>query len=248
MDSDNSTVKKTYKRVKIDNMLTKLMESGQSFFVRRGTECNELLFDGVHNVYSTGRNNFPKNKIFLFNSVSADVKRFLRENPFIELPPKKNTRHFNYKYDLDLGVTTGTDLNHAYWRIAYVKGYISKSTYEKGLDEQCKALRLATLSTLGRKKTFEKYENGVFVENVTISEENEQLTKIFTDIRYSCFYMMYELSVILKDDFFCWKTDCIYYRDTPKNRQIVQDFFDNRKMSWKQLVYDFEDNGEDVEY
>jgi hypothetical protein len=59
---------------------------------------------------------------------------------------------------------------------------------------------------------------------------------------------MYELSVILKDDFFCWKTDCIYYRDTPKNRQIVQDFFDNRKMSWKQLVYDFEDNGEDVEY
>ena len=99
--------------------------------------------------------------IFLFNLVNRDVKKFLKTNPFIELPPKKDVTSYSYTYDLEEGELTGTDLDHAYWRIAFAKGYISKKTYNYGLDDMAKPLRLATLSILGREKVFEKWENKI---------------------------------------------------------------------------------------
>jgi hypothetical protein len=229
-------------------MYSNLVEGKGNFLIRRGSECNELIFDGLHNVYATENKNFPSNKIFLFNLVNRDVKKFLKTNPFIELPPKKEVTFYSYTYDLEEGRTTGTDLDHAYWRIAYAKGYISKKTYDYGLDDMAKPLRLATLSVLGREKVFEKWENGEYVESITLKPKDEQLRMVYADIRYSCFYMMFELCKILGRDFFCWKTDCIYYRDSEKNRKIVQDYFTEREMLWKQLVYDDKDRSTEVDY
>lgn len=248
MDFENENIQRSYKRVSMKNTYNTLVEGKGDFLVRRGSECNELIYDGFHNVYATESKNFPSKLIFLFNLVALNAKKFLKTNPFIELPPKKDVTHYSYTYDLDEGVLTGTDLNHAYWRIAYVKGYISKKTYNYGLDETAKALRLATLSVLGREKVFERWEKGKYVENITWKQKDEQLRMVYEDIRLSCFYMMYQLSLILGDDFFCWKTDCIYYRNTPKNVAIVQGFFNERKMLFKQLVYDDKDRSEDVIY
>ena len=47
---------------------------------------------------------------------------------------------------------------------------------------------------------------------------------------------MYECSVLLGDDFDCWKTDCIYYRDTPENVEKVTAYFTSKDMLFKQLV------------
>lgn len=248
MEFNFDNVKRNYKRVPMTNMYSNLVEGKGSFLIRRGSECNELIFDGLHNVYATENKNFPSNKIFLFNLVNRDVKKFLKTNPFIELPPKKEVTFYSYTYDLEEGRTTGTDLDHAYWRIAYAKGYISKKTYDYGLDDMAKPLRLATLSVLGREKVFEKWENGEYIESITLKPKDEQLRMVYADIRYSCFYMMFELSKILGRDFFCWKTDCIYYRDSEKNRKIVQDYFTEREMLWKQLVYDDKDRSTEVDY
>lgn len=248
MDYDFDNVRRSYKRVYMDNMYDNLVKGKGNFMIRRGSECNELIFDGLHNVYATKNKNFPSNKIFLFNLVTRDVKKFLKTNPFVELPPKKDTASYSYNYDLEDGNLTGTDLDHAYWRIAFVKGYITKKTYDYGLDDTAKPLRLATLSVLGREKVFEKWENGEYVESITLKPQVEQLRMVYADIRLSCFYMMYEVSKLLGDDFFCWKTDAIYYRNTPKNIKLVQDFFDERRMLYKQLFYDTTDRSEDVEY
>ena len=126
MDFDFENTQRNYKRVSMDNMYANLVEGKGDFLIRRGSECNELIFDGIHNIYQTQSKNFPSNKIFLFNLVTRDVKKFLKANPFVELPPKKDVTFFSYTYDLQDGITTGTDLNHAYLRIAFVKGYISK--------------------------------------------------------------------------------------------------------------------------
>lgn len=248
MEIDLTKVSRKYKRVSMDSMYSTLIEGKGDFLIRRGTECNELIFDVNHNVYTTQNKNFPSKKIFLFNLVQKNVQKFLKTNPFIEIPPKKDVSFYNYKYQHGKGEITGTDLDHAYWRIAYAKGYITKRTYEFGLDDTAKPLRLATLSVLGREKVFEKFVDGVFVEKVVIRPKDEQLRTVYADIRFSCFYMMYELSVILGEDFDCWRTDCIYYRDTPKNRQTVQDYFDEREMLWKQLVFDKTDRSQDVQY
>jgi hypothetical protein len=241
MEIDFKELKREYRRIPIDKYLSKIKAFGSDFYVRIGSECNELIFDGRHRVYATENKNFPPRLIFLFNLVKKDVKKYLHSNPIIELPPsRQNTQKYNYDYDDTVGTITATDLNHAYWRIAYIKGYISKKTYIKGLDEQAKALRLATLSVLGRKKSFDKYVNGVFVGEVIVQKPDSQLRSVYDDIRFSCYYMMYELSEILGEDFDCWKTDCIYYRDTPENRQKVHQYFEEREMLFKQLVYGIE--------
>jgi hypothetical protein len=226
-----------YKKVKMDRVYDKLVRNKIDFFVRRGSECNELIYDKEHRVYSSGNKNFPNDKIFLFNIVQQDCKKFLAKYSFVELPPKVNVSEYNYDYEHGEGVITGTDLDHAFWRIAYVKGYISKKTYDYGLDDRAKALRLATLSVLGREKSYEKFVEGEFVELVILKQKDEKLQSIYKDIRYSCYYMMYELATMLGNDFDCWRTDCIYYRDTLENRKIVHDYFEEREMMFKQLVY-----------
>lgn len=236
MDNQEQKLKRIYSKTKVDTFYNKLVKGKGNFMVRFGSECNELIFDNVHNVFSTVNKNFDNKLLCLFNMVQCDVKNFLNINPYIDIPKRVNTAEHNYKYDDNIGTLTATDLDHAFWRIAYVKGYITKSTYEKGLPSSGKAIRLASLSVLGRGKKFDRYVNGEFFESVVTKDSDATLQKVYVDIRYSCYYMMYELSQLLKDDFESWKTDCIYYRDTPENRKIVHNYFEEREMLFKQLI------------
>lgn len=226
----------TYSKVRVDRFYDKLVKGKGSFFIRMGSECNEVIFDNTHIVFATESKSFPAKMIFLFRMVQVDVKKFLHLNPFIKLPPKVSTAEYNFNYEHDRGKLTGTDLDHAFWRIAYVKGYIRKETYEKGLNPLAKAVRLASLSVLGAERKFDQYVDGVKVNTIVRRKKDEQLQRVYVDIRYSCYYMMYELSKLLGDDFDSWKTDCIYYRDTPENRKLVHDFFNERGMLYKQLI------------
>jgi hypothetical protein len=236
MDDLEEKIKRIYTKTKVDRFYNKLVKGKGNFLIRFGSECNELIFDKVHNVFSTANRNFDNKLICLFSMVLKDVTNFLNVNPYINIPPKVNTAEFNYFYDDSFGKLTATDLDHAFWRIAYVKGYITKKTYNKGLPTSGKAIRLASLSVLGRGKKFDRYVDGVFVENVEVKKPDTTLQKVYVDIRYSCYYMMYEISQLLKDDFESWRTDCIYYRDTPENRKIVHNYFEEREMLFKQLI------------
>jgi hypothetical protein len=237
MENQEEKAQRIYSKTNVDRFFNNLIKGKGNFLVRFGTECNELIFDNVHNVFATKNKNFPPEFICLFNMVKTDVKKFLKVNPIVNEPIKVNVTQYNYGYKENDDKLTATDLDHAFWRIAYVKGYISKKTYIKGLDSKAKAIRLASLSVLGREKKFDKYIDGVHKGTITYTEPDETLKKVFVDIRFSCYYMMYELSEILKDDFDCYKTDCIYYRDTPKNRKLVHDYFDERNMLYKQLIF-----------
>ena len=229
---------RTFKRNKCDRYLSRVLKVKASFYVKRGVEIDQIVFGENHFLYSTGNNNFPPEKLFLFHKVNIDVKKFLENTPFIELPPKKPTQFYNLDYDDNVGVITGTDLDHAFWRIAYIKGYISKKTYQYGIaDDKAKVIRLATLGNLGKEDVFDKYENGVLVGQEIRKPENKNMKKIYADIRLTCYYMMYELSLMLGNDFESWATDCIYYRDTPKNRKLVHDFLDMHNMLYKQLTF-----------
>lgn len=228
--------KRAYSTGKIENFLDRLIRGKGSFVVRKGTEVNELIFDKKLTIFSCGRKNFPPDMIYMFKIVRDDVKRYLIDNPEVVLPPLVDVGKYNYNYEHDKGKITGTDLNHAFWRIAYVKGYISEKTYERGLIEKAKALRLATLSTLGTERVYDIYENGVLIKQEIKRKKDEVLLDVYKDIRYSCYYMMYELSEILGSDFDSYKTDCIYYRDTPENRAIVHNYFDSKQMFYKQLI------------
>ena len=227
--------RKYVKSGSVDNYIKDLVSNKLSFSVRRASECTEILMDDKHIVFAS-QSNFPKKKIYLFNNVKQQVTKWLKEN-VVFLPEELNSIKYNYDYDTDEGTMCGTDLNHAYWRIAYLYGMINEKTYIAGLDTECKALRLATLSVLGREKKFDNYEKGEIKQSYVYQKENVDLKNVFKFIRLTCFSFMKEASDLLGDDFFAWKTDCIYYRENLKNIKMVQDYFDQFNLTYKQLGY-----------
>ena len=227
--------RKYVKSGSVDNYIKDLVSNKLSFSVRKASECTEILMDDKHIVFAS-QSNFPKKKIYLFNSVKQQTTKWLKEN-VVFLPEELNSIKYNYDYDTDEGTMCGTDLNHAYWRIAYLYGMINEKTYIGGLDTDCKALRLATLSVLGREKKFDNYEKGEIKESYVYQKENVDLKNVFKFIRLTCFSFMKEASDLLGDDFFAWKTDCIYYRESLSNIKAVQEYFDQYNLTYKQLGY-----------
>jgi hypothetical protein len=219
----------------VDTYIKDLVDKKLTFKVRKASECTEILVDDKHIVFAS-QNIFPKKKIYLFNNVKQQVTKWVKENSVV-LPEDLNSIKYNYDYDTEIGTMAGTDLNHAYWRIAYLYGMINEKTYISGLDTECKALRLATLSVLGREKKFDSYENGVHKDSFVHQQENVDLKNVFKFIRLTCFSFMKEASILLGDDFFAWKTDCIYYRESLKNIKMVQEYLDQFNLTYKQLGY-----------
>ena len=227
--------RKYIKSGSVDNYIKDLVSNKLSFSVRRASECTEILMDDKHIVFAS-QTNFPKKKIYLFNNVKQQVTKWLNSN-VVYLPEELNSIRYNYDYDTDEGTMCGTDLNHAYWRIAYLYGMINEKTYISGLDTECKALRLATLSVLGREKSFVSYEKGNKLQSYISQKEDVDLKNVFKFIRLTCFTFMKEASELVGDDFFAWKTDCIYYRDSKENVRLVQELFDKYNLTYKQLGY-----------
>jgi len=227
--------RKYVKSGSVDNYIKDLVSKKLSFSIRKASECTEILMDDKHMVFAS-QTNFPKKKIYLFNNVKQQVTKWLNTND-VYLPENLSSIKYNYDYDTDEGTMCGTDLNHAYWRIAYLYGMINEKTYIGGLDTDCKALRLATLSVLGRQKKFDNYEKGEIKETYIYQKENVDLKNVFKFIRLTCWSIMKEVSELLGDDFYAWKTDCIYYRESLSNIKAVQDYFDKLDLTYKQLGY-----------
>ena len=241
-DPETLVVKNLYSNP--ENRIKFLERKGINYLMKRTSETTTIILDNTQYIY-THSTAFPRHKLFLFVNVKKDVQKWLEGRENIQLPPQHEVSVYNYDYDEDEGEICGTDLDHAYWRIAYMKGMISKSTYEYGLDPSCKALRLATISVLGREKSYYKYIKGKIDHKVVIREADSKLQAIYKYIRYFCYQTMYDLSQKLGDDFDCWQTDCIYYRNTPENVKMVHKYLSKRGFKFKQLEFHKSDQDEE---
>ncbi len=142
-----------------EDFILKRMEAEKgNGYIKKGTFTNEVVWGNYSYIFpcmnKRSQVNFKKG-MFLFGMVKKDAKHYLKKHPVIKLP--KKYAQIEYRKDLNedlLGKITGTDLNHAYWRIAYNIGVISENTYTKGLDDRFKSVRLAALSTLGAHKKY----------------------------------------------------------------------------------------------
>lgn len=204
----------------------------KSFKVRKSPNIIEIITSTGQKLYHH-RNERFKEGLYLFNMVKKDVERFLDENgliePYYELPVNFSNTTYDYSNNI-----IGMDINNAYWSVAHLKGYISKKTYDKGLEQKdgMKSIRLSCLSTLGKSRMYSVYENGEYVGEEEVNDD-EDLRTIYDDIRYSTYGVMNEIAEELGDDFCCWKTDCIFFTDTEENRQIARDIIESYGLSCK---------------
>jgi hypothetical protein len=222
-----------------DFIFKRMVEEKANGFIKKGTFTNEIVWG--HNSYifpcmDKKRQMAFKKGMFLFGMVRKDVKEYLKTNK-INLPTKYGQVEYNKELNEDLfGKITATDLNHAYWRIAYNLGIISDNTYSKGLNDDFKAVRLAALSTMGANKKYQKIKNGKLLDEYKVVYGDDNLKDVYKLIRLTCYKYMNKVKRMLGKDFLCYKTDCIYYIDTQYNRKIVRDFFIEKDLYMKQLV------------
>ena len=222
-----------------ENFRLNLTQNMADFFVRSNSDLQEFIVDGEYFMYV----NFNEKKFqhtYLYSMVKRDMMEYYASHGAEILIPKMPSHLTNHNYDPMDDEMMGTDLNHAYWRIEYLMGKISEKTYKKGLesnDSNIKIARLSALSVLGRVKTYERYVHGKFIENVAIQKDKD-LKNYYYNIRFYCYQCMWELSRMLGDDFHSYRVDCVYYRKTEQNIEMVETYLNERGLLFEHLVRD----------
>jgi len=216
-------------------LIKRLHAAGHPYFVRQTREITSVIVGDKEFIFPSKENHFKAGGLWIFGQVKKDVMAFLEAHPGFYAPKAYPTNATNYNYKG--GLLCGTDINHAYWTIAKDSGFISEKTYLKGLEPKFKVTRLAAISVLGRRKVYTVFEGKNKKGEVVQQEEDPLLKEVFKSVRHTCFSYMAHLQKKLGKGFYCYRTDGIFYEDTPKNRKIVQDYFDSKGLSWKQLVY-----------
>ena len=196
----------------------------KNFKTRYSLNYKEIIFEDSKLIFTDKKTQFQG--LFLFRLVKNDIQNYLLENEVIALD-KLPTNFTNINFDSNKKII-GVDINNAYWSIAYRKGYISEKTYLKGIEKkEYKVARLSALSTLGKERSYRIYESGKW-KSVEIKKQDNDLIEIYNDIRYTTFALMYEISLILKNEFHSWKTDCIFCTDNEliinKVTQIIESY------------------------
>lgn len=220
-----------------EQFIDRLKRRGTSYYVRQGTECVEVVVDEI-NFFFKKEKRFPLHFLYLFGLVRKEAGEWTSQKTQIDLPVEHPSVKYNYDFKQGRSKIVGYDVNHAYWRIAKNLGIIRPSTFEKALKPEAKAIRLAALSTMGRSKVYEFYKGGeIFDGKKHITQEDKLLMDAYKLIRLTCFKIMFDASEILGDDFDCWKTDCIYFRDSEENRKTMSEFFQDNGLTYKVLEY-----------
>lgn len=224
-------------------LIEQLKRQKKSFFVRSTTNITQIICDGVETSYMTHLDKplFPAKQLFIFKVVSDDAQRWMKMNPDFVPNPKFPTNAYNFQYDIDNGVLTGTDLTSAYWYIAHKLGLLSNKTFVKLLDPKYKTTKLAALAVLGRQMVYDEYVDGkMSKDKAVLKDKTPELVNLYRHVRYECYRHMIEMTRLLGNDFMCYKTDCIYYRDNERNRKIVYAYLESEGMEFNQVIYDDE--------
>ena len=219
-------------------MLEMLEELKENAYIKRGTFSTEIIWGNKSFIYpSINKKDYGvfRAGLFLVGKVRQEAKDFLRKKNNFKLPKEERSILYNDDVPISNVKVCATDLNHAYWRIAYNLGIISLPTYKRGLPKKFKNVRLASLSTLGMGRTFRQINFGKISNTTTTFGDDLDLQRVYKLIRFTCFKHMTKVKRLLGDDFIAYKTDCIYYVDTKSNRDLVNEYFDKNDLTYKQL-------------
>jgi hypothetical protein len=215
-------------------LLDKLKRRKANGYFRAGSFSDEVIWQDRKFLFPS-----PKKKvsagIWVFRSVMHDVRLYI-ENKKIRAKERLPVNLWNPKLANFRGKITATDVDHAYWRIAFIMGVISEKTYQKGLLIKDKSIRLAALANLSSAKEYNVIKDGIVTNKTVVLKYDPILQKVYNNIRFTCYEHMTIMANMLGEDFICYKTDCIYYKDKPKNREMIQIYLDSVGLDWKQLV------------
>lgn len=101
------------------------------------------------------------------------------------------------------------DAKHAYWRIAFLHGYIGQKLYEKYADDKkMKTVKNISLAVLNSIHKMEYYKKGKkFAE---IECNTSQYSRVYNNIRYFSYNLCGKIRNDLDDACFAYRTDGVF--------------------------------------
>lgn len=168
---------------------------------------------------------------FLVRMVKKDVEKYISENPdyipaqnmFLEYAP---VVAFNYTgiQNMINKPLISVDINHCYFRTAYLLGYISEKTYLKGLPYK-KAMN-ASIGALNKYIYKEEYSGGEKTREFCNEDEYLMFKPIYHKILERVSDCMHESFYELGDDMVMWLTDCAFINEDalPKLHNVFEKY------------------------
>ena len=103
------------------------------------------------------------------------------------------------------------DLKHAFWRIAFLQGYISEELYKKQLgDKETKLSRnMALACVIAHKKRIYYQDGQVLFE---VSEVCKPIETMYANIRHICYNAVGDVQKTLAGQVFACRTDAVYVK------------------------------------
>ena len=250
-DSKFHKLKKSASQVKflpsafMDKMFNTLKDRNDEAYFRRGSYGDELIINGLTIFYYKGsRGNYKYG--WFFRDVKKQALEYVANN---KIKPKKDFPAFlfNKKFVFKEGENikknmAGFDIDDAFWNIAFKMGLINERIFRTGLEfpDEVKSIKLASLANLSSDKHYSIVQNGeVNQRKKMVIIPCNPLTKIaYQNVRLTCLEYMFNLSKLLKDDFYEYKVDAIFFRKSTENIKLVKDYFKNLDVSISRLYWE----------
>lgn len=225
-----------YKFGSSKNLLKQLINYNSDYYYFNSDETEYILIGNVLYMYSS--NNKMQKGLYLFRMVKKDFDKWIESN-YNESHKFEDKYKSSYvaKLKVNKDELTKIDINHAYWRIAFLNGYISENTYKHGLklkeqDEFMKQVYCMSLSTQGISRKLKGYTGNNLNGKTKLVEKTELHKDIYSDIRHKTFKIMDELAYLIKDDFVSYNVDCITFKNN-KNIEVVENYLKSKNLTFK---------------
>ena len=205
----------------LDGYVKQLIDNKYSFVVGRKRAVSCLYINGKGSVLSKKGGTIQKKKdennskiISIFSQVAKAVNKYIVSVNF-DVPIVKqrytSTATNRKKWEsIKIGQSfCYVDVNHCFWRIAYMYGYIGEKLYNNTLNKpELKLYRNMALACIVAPQIREYYVRGVKVNE--ISEDKTLYSIIYNNIRYNSYNIMGEImDAVGESDFIGYRTDGI---------------------------------------
>ncbi len=218
-----------------------LIKQKKDFIIVERGRKKTVIISGQPRIYynSISHNNSKyfkdATKLNLIRIVHAQVNKHIKSKGFLidEVPhvfSSINIKKALYSTYPDGYCFYHVDIKHAYWRFAYLLGYITYATYTKYKDDpDYKLARNIALSTLSTKKKRKYYSQGKFINQI-LSYDICSWT-IYKNIRYSTYNICGEINKMLGDKCLAYRVDGVIILGEALS--IVKEFMRINKLYFK---------------
>lgn len=224
-----------------DAIMRGLNNQNKEFSIVEKGKKKSVLINGKTEIYYRSKKNrisdyFKKSSnLNVIRIVHAQANAYIKDHGLEVDEIKQKNGAVKLKRELFSSFPDGSyfyliDIKHAYWRFAYLLGYIKYDTYRKYKDSpDFKLARNIALSTLTTKKKKKYYSGGKLINEILCHDNCSWA--MYKNIRYSTYNTCGELEALLGDRCVSYRVDGVMV--TGDAIPVVKHFMKIRKLSYE---------------